>query len=226
MAEPTLSIVIPALNAAASLSPALASLAGLGDAAELVVVDGGSSDATRAIALAAGARLVDAPRGRGGQLGAGAAAARAAWLLFLHADTRLDRAAIAAVRSHISDHRNAMRAGYFRFALDDASRAARRLERIVAWRCRALALPYGDQGLLVSRALYDAVGGYATVPLMEDVDLVKHIGRARLVELDAPAITSAERFRRTGYFRRSARNLCMLGLWFAGVPPRVLARFY
>jgi rSAM/selenodomain-associated transferase 2 len=226
MAEPTLSIVIPALNAAASLSPALASLAGLGDAAELVVVDGGSSDATRAIALAAGARLVDAPRGRGGQLGAGAAAARAAWLLFLHADTRLDQAAIAAVRSHISDHRNAMRAGYFRFALDDASRAARRLERIVAWRCRALALPYGDQGLLVSRALYDAVGGYATVPLMEDVDLVQRIGRARLVELDAPAITSAERYRRTGYFRRSARNLCMLGLWFAGVPPRVLARFY
>ena len=226
MAEPTLSIVIPALNAAASLSPALASLAGLGDAAELVVVDGGSSDATRAIALAAGARLVDAPRGRGGQLGAGAAAARAAWLLFLHADTRLGQAAIAAVRSHISDHRNAMRAGYFRFALDDASRAARRLERIVAWRCRALALPYGDQGLLVSRALYDAVGGYATVPLMEDVDLVQRIGRARLVELDAPAITSAERYRRTGYFRRSARNLCMLGLWFAGVPPRVLARFY
>ena len=226
MAEPTLSIVIPALNAAASLSPALASLAGLGDAAELVVVDGGSSDATRAIALAAGARLVDAPRGRGGQLGAGAAAARAAWLLFLHADTRLGQAAIAAVRSHISDHRNAMRAGYFRFALDDASRAARRLERIVAWRCRALALPYGDQGLLVSRALYDAVGGYAAVPLMEDVDLVQRIGRARLVELDAPAITSAERYRRTGYFRRSARNLCMLGLWFAGVPPRVLARFY
>lgn len=226
MAEPTLSIVIPALNAEASLPAVLASLAGLRDAAELVVVDGGSSDATRAIALAAGARLVDAPRGRGGQLGAGAAAARAAWLLFLHADTRLGQAAIAAVRSHISDHRNAMRAGYFRFALDDASRAARRLERIVAWRCRALALPYGDQGLLVSRALYDAVGGYAAVPLMEDVDLVQRIGRARLVELDAPAITSAERYRRTGYFRRSARNLCMLGLWFAGVPPRVLARFY
>jgi len=226
MAERTLSIVIPALNAEASLSLALASLTGLGDAAELVVVDGGSSDATRAIALAAGARLVDAPRGRGGQLGAGAAAARAAWLLFLHADTRLDQAAITAVRSHISDHRNAMRAGYFRFALDDASRAARRLERIVAWRCRLLALPYGDQGLLVSRVLYDAVGGYEAVPLMEDVDLVRRIGRTRLVELDAPAITSAERYRRTGYFRRSARNLCMLGLWFAGVPPRVLARFY
>ena len=226
MAEPKLSIVIPTLNAEASLPAVLASLAGLGDAAELLVVDGGSGDATRAIALAAGARLVDAPRGRGGQLGAGAAAARAAWLLFLHADTRLDQAAIAAVRSHIADHRNAMRAGYFRFALDDASRAARRLERMVAWRCRMFALPYGDQGLLVSRALYDAVGGYAAVPLMEDVDLVRRIGRARLVALDAAAMTGAEKFRRAGYLRRSARNLWILALWFAGVPPRVLARFY
>jgi len=226
MAEPALSIIIPALDAAACLPSVLASLAAAGDDAELVVVDGGSRDATRAIALAAGARLVDAPRGRGGQLRAGAAVSTGRWLMFLHADTRLDAAAIAAARRHIADPANAMRAAYFRFALDDGARAARRLERMVAWRCRALALPYGDQGLLVSRALYDAVGGYAAIPLMEDVDLVRRIGRARLVGLDAAAITSAEKFRRAGFFRRSARNLVFLGLWFAGVPPRVLARLY
>ena len=72
------------------------------------------------------------------------------------------------------------RAGYFDFALDDPTPAARRLERIVAWRCRVLALPYGDQGLLIARSLYDAVGGFAPLPLMEDVDLVRRLGRRRL----------------------------------------------
>ena len=85
-------------------------------------------------------------------------------------------------------------------------RAARRLERLVAWRCRVLALPYGDQGLLISRALYEAVGGFRPLPLMEDVDLVRRLGRSRLPPLPVPAVTSAERWRREGWRRRSARN--------------------
>jgi hypothetical protein len=89
-----------------------------------------------------------------------------------------------------------------------------------------LGLPYGDQGLLISRALLDAIGGIRPLPLMEDVDLVWRIGRARLVLLDAEAVTSPARYRRDGYLRRSARNLALLTLWFAGVPPRVLARLY
>ncbi|MCC7281550.1 MAG: TIGR04283 family arsenosugar biosynthesis glycosyltransferase [Acetobacteraceae bacterium] len=222
-AGPRLSVVIPTLNAAASLPATLGPLAGVG---ELVVADGASSDSTRTLAASAGARVIGAPRGRGQQLRAGAAAAHGAWLLFLHADTRLDGAALSALRRHIDDPGNRMRAAYFRFALDDPSRAARRLERLVALRCRTLALPYGDQGLLVSRGLYDAVGGYAPIPLMEDVDLVRRIGRSRLVGLQAAVVTSAERYRHRGYLRRGARNLCILGLWFAGVPPRLLARFY
>jgi rSAM/selenodomain-associated transferase 2 len=222
MSAPPLSVVIPTLNAAATLPRTLAAIAG----AEAIVADGGSTDATRALAVAGGARVVEAPRGRGLQLRAGAAAARGAWLLFLHADTVLDDRALRAARAHIAEPANAMRAAYFRFALDDASRAARRLERMVAWRCRVLALPYGDQGLLISRALYDAVGGYAPIPLMEDVDLVRRLSRARLVALDAAAVTSAERFRRAGWRRRSARNLVLLGLWFLGVPPTRLAKLY
>jgi GT2 family glycosyltransferase len=168
--------------------------------------------------------VVAAPRGRGSQLAAGVAVATRPWLLLLHADTRLGPGWQAAVAAHMAGAPD--RAGYFRLRIDDDAPAARRLERAVAWRCRVLGLPYGDQGLLISRALLDAIGGIRPLPLMEDVDLVWRIGRARLVLLDAEAVTSAARYRRDGYLRRSARNLALLTLWFAGVPPRVLARLY
>jgi hypothetical protein len=122
--------------------------------------------------------------------------------------------------------RDPSRAAYFRFTLDGPERQARRLERMVAWRCRRFGLPYGDQGLLVARALLEEVGGVRDLPLMEDVDLVRRIGRARLVPLPADAVTSAAKWRRDGWTTRSARNLACLSLYFLGVPPRVIARLY
>ena len=218
---PGLSVVIPTLNAAGGLP---ATLAALGDMpAEVVVVDGGSADGTADLAAQLGAHVVRAPRGRGGQLAAGVAAARGPWLLLLHADTVLAPGWADAVRDAMRDPG---RAAYFRFALDDAAPAARRLERAVAWRCRVLALPYGDQGLLVHRDLLGAVGGIRPLPLMEDVDLIRRLGRARLAALPVAAVTSAARWRDQGYLRRSARNLGCLALWFLGVPPRIIARVY
>lgn len=217
-----LAVVIPTLNAAATLPATLDSLGG--GPREVIVVDGGSDDGTAERAAERGCRVVAAPRGRGSQLAAGVAAAASPWLLLLHADTRLGPDWQAAVAKHIACEPD--RAGYFRLRLDDDSRAARRLERVVAWRCRVLALPYGDQGLLISRALLDAVGGVRPLPLMEDVDLVRRIGPARLRLLDADALTSAARYQRDGYRWRSARNLAILALWFAGVPPRLLTRLY
>lgn len=224
--EQIISIVIPALNAADELPTTLAALAKAAPIGEIVVVDGGSADDTVALAEAAGARVVAAPRGRGMQLAAGAAAARGDWLLFLHADCRLGAGWEAAVAAFVGAPGAAGRAGYFAFALNDPSPAARRLERIVAWRCRALALPYGDQGLLIARTLYDASGGFAAIPLMEDVDLVQRLGRRRLVPLGVPAYSSARRYRDGGYLRRPLRNLLCLSLYFAGVPPRHIARVY
>ena len=218
---PDLSVVIPALNAAAGLP---ATLAALGDTpAEVVVVDGGSADGTADLAARGGALVVLAPRGRGGQLAAGVAAARGPWLLLLHADTVLSPGWADAVRDAMRDPG---RAAYFRFALDDAALAARRLERAVAWRCRVFALPYGDQGLLIHRDLLGAAGGIRPLPLMEDVDLIRRLGRARLAALPVAAVTSAARWRAQGYLRRSARNLGCLALWFLGVPPRIIARVY
>lgn len=216
-----LSVVVPTLNAAATLPATLASLRGA--AAEVVVADGGSGDGTAGIARALGARVVEAPRGRGAQFAAGIAAACGPWLLLLHADTRLAIGWEAAVRARMEEPG---RAWHFRFALDDAAPAARRLERAVAWRCSALALPYGDQGLLVHRDLLARIGGVRPLPLMEDVDLVRRIGRARLGAIELAAVTSAARWRREGYLRRSARNLACLSLWFLGVPPRIIAQLY
>ena len=221
------SVVIPTLDAAAELPAALMPLAGAALIGEIIVADGGSTDDTVAIAAAAGARVVTAPRGRGPQLAAGATAAGGGdWLLFLHADCRLAPAWERAVAAFIAAPDASGRAGYFAFALDDASSAARRLERVVAWRCRVLALPYGDQGLLIGRALYDAVGGFAALPLMEDVDLARRLGRHRLTPLAVPLYASARRYRRDGYVRRPLRNLLCLALYFAGVQPRHIVSFY
>lgn len=223
---PSLTIVIPALDAAAVLGATLGACREAAGA-EVLVVDGGSRDATRETALRGGARVVESAPGRGRQLALGAAAARRAWLLFLHADTRPAPGWAGAVRDFMARHgEETERAAYFAFALDDPSPEARRLERLVAWRCRALALPYGDQGLLIPRALYEAVGGFRPLPLMEDVDLVRRLGRRRLRALPAAAVTSAERWRREGWRRRSARNLACLSLWFLGVPPAAIKRLY
>ena len=219
-----LAALLPTLNAAGSLPRSLAAL--VGAVAEVVVADGGSSDDTRALAEAAGARVVAAPRGRGSQLAAGAAVLRAPWMLVLHADTIPGPGWREAAEAFIADPANADRAAHFRFALDDAAPQARRLEAAVAWRCRVLALPYGDQGLLIRRGFYESLGGFRPIPLMEDVDLVRRIGRARLAGLEVPFVTSAERWRREGWWRRSARNLACLSLWYAGVPPERLARLY
>jgi rSAM/selenodomain-associated transferase 2 len=216
-----ITVIVPTLNARRTLD---ATFAPLQDFVRGVVVsDGGSADGTQDRAHELGAHVVSGPSGRGGQLIRGASASASAWMLFLHADTVLDKSWRADAEAAMADP---SKAAYFAFALDDASAQARRLERMVAWRARNLGLPYGDQGLLISRRLYDELGGFRDMPVMEDVDLVRRIGRARLTPLTARAVTSAEKFRRDGYAKRSAKNLLCLGLYFAGVSPAVIKRIY
>jgi rSAM/selenodomain-associated transferase 2 len=229
-----ITVIIPTLNAADTLPAVLGALVPAavdGLVTTVVVADGGSGDLTLEIADAAGATIVSAPRGRGSQLRAGAAAARGEWLAFLHGDTVPEpgfEAELAAFCRGTGRYTGlpAERAAAFGFALDDGGLRAELVVLAVRARCALLGLAYGDQGLVIPRAFYDRIGGFSDLPLMEDVDLVRRIGRGRLHVLAAKATTSAERYRRSGYVRRIARNFVCLTLYFLGVPARRIARLY
>ena len=212
-------MVIPTWNAAAHLPLCLQALS---EAEEVVIADGGSTDSSVAIAEAQGAHVITSLRGRGVQLATGADAATGNALLFLHADTVLAPGWRAAADRHLRalPHRPAC----FTLALDDSAWQARLIERGVAWRTRRLGLPYGDQGLLLTRALYSRAGGYRPLPLMEDVDILRRLAPPAM--LSVGATTSAERWRRDGWWTRSARNFLILALWKAGVSEARLASLY
>lgn len=227
-----ISVVIPTYNAETTLAPTLAALVPAvvdGLVQEAILVDGGSIDETCVIADAAGTRLIRTKLGRGTQLQAGAAAARGDWLLFLHADTVLEPGwaeEAEAFVERVMTGRRAQAAAAFRFALDDDGFMPRLLESLVALRCFLFALPYGDQGLLISRKLYRELGGFRPMPLMEDVDLMRRLKRQQLVMLQSRAVTSGVRYRRESYVARSLRNLSCMLLYLLCVPTRVLARLY
>lgn len=221
-----LSIVIPTLNAAEEL-PATADtlLAGAmtGLVRELVISDGGSTDATLKVARALGAVVITGDPGRGGQLARGVAAAQCDWVLLLHADTQLGEGWDAAVFAHIANHPD--QAAWFRLRF----RAKGFGPWIVAGganlRSRFLGLPYGDQGLLVSRKVLESVGGVPELALMEDVALARAL-RGRLRGLDCDAMTSAVRYQRDGWVHRTLGNLGTLARYFLGASPDALKKRY
>ena len=221
--SPLVSMVVPVLD---DTGPAQQLLAQLPDdpALEIIVVDGGHDGVLEGIVGArTAARFLRTNAGRGHQMNTGAGAASGAWLLFLHADSRLPDGwleALADVPGHVMG-------GWFRFALDDAAWQARVIERLVAWRVRRLRLPYGDQGLFVRRALFGALDGFRELPLLEDVEFVRRLVRSGpVVELPLALRTSARRWKHDGWFRRSARNIAIVSLYMAGVSPERLAGWY
>jgi rSAM/selenodomain-associated transferase 2 len=201
----SIAVVIPALNEAAALP---ATLAALGEAAEVVVADGGSSDATVRIAQEAGATVIVA-RGRAAQQNAGAAATTAPILLFLHADTRLPAGWADEVRRLLADESVALAA--FRLSIEDATPAERLIAAGANWRSRTLGVPYGDQALALRRATFDALGGFPDQPIMEDWALARAARRLGRIELSPLAVTtSARRWRTLGPWRTLAINQAML----------------
>lgn len=221
----SLSIVIPTLNAGEDLPGCLERLVeGLtsGLIRELIISDGGSTDHTLAIADEAGGRIVEGAASRGGQLRRGCTEAKGPWLLILHADTQLEPGWADAVAAHVQAA--GAKPAYFRLKF----RARGTMPTLVAgWanlRSRLFGLPYGDQGLLVSRRDYDRAGGYPDQPLMEDVALIRALPRA--TGLPVMASTSAERYLATGWLRRGMRNHWTMLRYRLGASPEALARSY
>ncbi|MGE5188786.1 MAG: TIGR04283 family arsenosugar biosynthesis glycosyltransferase [Gemmatimonadota bacterium] len=228
---PTVTVVVPALNEAGCVAAAIRSARDAG-ADEVIVSDGGSEDGTAAAARPLADAVVAAPRGRASQMNAGARASSGDVLLFLHADTRLPHGAIAAVRAAVA--RNGIDGGAFRVRLATsaaASRATKALLRLVGRmidvRARVFRAYTGDQGIFVVRRVFEEMGGYPEIPLMEDVALSRMLReRGRTALLPVRIATSARRWESRGPARTI---LLMWGLRLAhrlGMSPGRCARLY
>ncbi len=223
--RPAVSVVIPVwrdFDRVAATIPAIA-----GDSYEIILAGSREQEAQcRTFADAhPGIRCVTGPRGRAAQMNRGAAIASGCWLFFLHADSRPEPGWIDTFREADSNPR--VIGGSFRFALDSADRRARAIEAGVRVRVALLGLPYGDQGLFVRRDIFERLGGYKDLPLMEDVHLVRRLGRAGwLLHSHRRVVTSARRWETQGWTKRSAGNVLALTLYSLGVTPARLARWY
>jgi rSAM/selenodomain-associated transferase 2 len=224
-ATPTLAFVIPALEEGATIGPAIAAVArdkGPGD--EVIVVDGGSADGTATAARDAGASVLQSPRGRAVQMNAGARAARADALVFLHADTRLPDGGAAAIRSAIGAGATW---GHFGVRLDGAGVGLRLVEWGIRIREALGGTPSGDQAFFVRRDVFLEGGGFPELPLMEDLALADRLRRrAPAHRIATPASTSARRWTRDGIARTVILMWCLRSAYRLGVAPERLARWY
>jgi rSAM/selenodomain-associated transferase 2 len=221
-----LSIVIPVLNEARNLEPLLAGLAALGPAVEVVVVDGGSEDGTADVATRrSGVRLVRSARGRARQMNAGARVAAGRTLLFLHADTRPPAGFVEAIAAPLADPR--VVGGRFDVAFDSPRWPFRVIAACMNARSRWTGIATGDQAIFVRRDVFASLGGYADIPLMEDVELSRRLRRAgRLACLRARVVTSARKWEREGVVRTVLLMWALRLLYACGVSPARLHAWY
>jgi rSAM/selenodomain-associated transferase 2/rSAM/selenodomain-associated transferase 1 len=216
-----ISVIIPALDEAANIGGAIASVNGQ---AEIIVADGGSSDDTAAIALAHGAKVIHGPRGRARQMNAGAAAASGDALLFLHADTRLPARFHEHVCRALDDARTA--AGAFRLRLNSRTLGIKLVESMANLRSRCLGMPYGDQAIFLRAETFRDAGGFPDIPAMEDFELMRRLRRrGRITIVPADVVSSARRWLEQGVIVTTLINKAALFGYRLGVPARHIARW-
>ncbi|MFN8474060.1 MAG: TIGR04283 family arsenosugar biosynthesis glycosyltransferase [Anaerolineae bacterium] len=217
-----LSIIIPTLNEADTIEACLRSILSQGDDAEIIVVDGGSADETVRLA-SSHADVIAGPRGRARQMNLGARHAHGDVLLFLHADSRLHPAALSYLEQVMRDP--ALVGGTFTLWFDTNHYLLRFFASMTRFQGRIFR--YGDQGIIVRRALFEALGGFAELPLMDDVDFLWRMSAAgRMALIPLPVTTSARRFVKRGVVRQQSLNIALVIAWLMGATPDALARWY
>ena len=226
--QPQMSVIVLCLNEAARLPLLLADLQQSRFPLEILISDGGSSDASPQIAELAGGRVISVhPPGRGRQLAIAAGEASGDWLLFLHADSRLAPGWQASVVARLQSANAEDFGWYFDLCIEPSTWARRLLEQLVRLRSRWLQRPYGDQGLLIHRGLYDRCGGFKELPLMEDLDLVERLSKiTRLRRVGLLLTTDGRRWDQDGVLRRSWRNAMLRRRWKRGESAEQLACHY
>jgi hypothetical protein len=221
---PRISVIIPAYNEADCVGEAIAS-AKKGMRAEIIVVDGGSDDETVETAKATGARVMIAPRGRGSQMNAGAAAAKNDMLLFLHADTILPDNYDEHVLGTLAGPD--VVGGAFRLGIASHKTSLRRIEKLANWRSRRLRIPYGDQAIFVRADVFRALGGFPTIPIMEDFEFARRLRRlGKIALVPATAQTSPRRWLELGVLRTTMLNRAVITAYFAGISIHRIAQWH
>lgn len=221
-----ISVIIPTLNEEDNIERCIRGIRSEDAGCELIIADGGSTDRTVEIAGAdEGIRIIRTGKGRGLQMNKGAAAAVGEILLFLHADTRLEEGWSSALLLSLKDR--SVAGGAFTFKIDNPERQDRLIESWVSVRCSIFKLPYGDQGIFVRRDIFEGIGGYREIPLMEDVDIIERMRKAgRIVILDKKAFTHHRRWAKQGWVRASLMNQMIMLLYRLGGRPDRLAKIY
>ena len=220
-----ISVIIPVLNEAANLEKTLAQAQEDRDV-EIIVVDGGSEDDTVEIAKKHGVKVMISPQpGRSFQMNFGAQKATGNILLFLHGDTILPEGYIQKIIIAFTETETI--AGAFELAIDGEKLSLRLVEKAVNWRSRLLSLPYGDQGIFVKASVFWELGGFPSLPIMEDFIFIRKLrSLGKITILPAPVITSGRRWQKLGVWKTTLLNqVIVMGYWL-GVSPERLARWY
>ena len=225
---PSVSVIIPVLRETQPLDSLVDHLLQIADGVpvEMIIVDGSPDGESIKAISREGVTLIAAPAGRARQMNAGAAAAKGACLLFLHADTRLPQGAFRRIEETLSDGNHV--AGAFDLRYGSQRLSMRLIARVACLRSRLTRIPYGDQAQFFRRDYFEKICGFADIPLMEDVEIMRRIKERgdRISILSEAVATSARRQEKEGVVYCTLRNWTVITLYFLGMPPERLARFY
>jgi rSAM/selenodomain-associated transferase 2 len=225
---PKFSFIIPVWNEESVILRTIEHIRGLQSAAgaEIIVVDGDSAGKTMEIARSAGVKTIISERGRGNQMNDGAALAAGNILIFLHADTSLPPDALAFIDTAMRDE--FIMAGAFDLAIDSERPIFRLIEKAAALRSRLTRIPYGDQTVFMRKTVFNKLGGFSNIPIMEDVEIMRRIkkqgGKIRII--DRTVRTSSRRWEREGIIYTTLRNWLLITFYLLGIKPEKLVRFY